>query len=96
VVEPTEKTHAKTQRRKGSEEKETLTAPNPYVLDFLYVNGSYRTHCRQQERRKSTINLSFGPNVCGFASVREILYSSVAVLPLSESVVKFGLMRLNS
>jgi hypothetical protein len=69
-----------TQNRKGSEEKETLTAPNPYVVDFLYVNGSDRTHCRQQEPRKSTINLSLGPNPCGFASLREILYSSVGHL----------------
>jgi hypothetical protein len=71
---PTEKTHAKTQRRKGSEEKGTLTAQNHDVVDSLYVSSASRTrrplaelvrarvefsHSRhRQESRTSTFNLS--------------------------------------
>ena len=38
---------------------------------------------------------SLGPNLCAFASLREILYSLVAVRPLSDSVAEIGLVRLN-
>ena len=54
-----------------------------------------RTHTPPPRTRTMTLRLSLGPNLCVFASLREPLYSLVAVRPPCDSVVKIGLIYVN-